>query len=472
MQGVILFSINRNSSLSRPIALVLLALAATTVGSGELSAQTTSEPESYRNIDEFGVDLSSGSFNFSMEQAAGGSASTGIDVTRTWGKAGWKDANVGHLRRDGSVITVVRGSTSEVFNLSGGNWSSAKGDGATLVQAVVGPAGRFPLFEYTGSDGTKIVYRSVVENIFTPTDDLPDNYKIHGPAGACRTTQMEQPIVARDRCMVPVSITSPSSERIDLTWQEESDCEEGSGRIGRSYDCIARYRLIEISDQSGYTVSYHYQSWFYNYTNGWWKRAKAVLKNRGTGEVVEANYSGTAGNEQIIDSDGGVWTFTYDAADKMTSISRPGASSPNVTIAYGSDLRVASVTMDGVTRTYHWTINGQDLIVSYSGGSGGSGTVTTSLVSGRPTAITNAMNNSVRNQYDTNGRLTRTTWPEGNYVQYTRDARGNATQTTYVPKGGSGAGSIVTFANFPASCSNPVTCVPRQHQWHRFEVVI
>ena len=170
-------------------------------------AQTTSEPESYRNIDEFGVDLSSGSFNFSMDQASGGSASTGIDVTRTWGRAGWKDAYAGHLRRDGSTITVVRGSTSEEFNLSSGTWVAVKANGATLVQTS-GP--RFPSFSYTGSDGTNIVYRSIGEEVFTPIDNYPDNYKIEGPQGTCRITQMQSSTLGHDLCAVPVSITHGS----------------------------------------------------------------------------------------------------------------------------------------------------------------------------------------------------------------------------------------------------------------------
>lgn len=393
-----------------------------------------------------------------MEQASSGSASTGIDVTRSWGRAGWKDAYAGHLRRDGGAITVVRGNTSEIFNYSTGAWVPAKANGSKLVQIATGPGGRFPTFEYTDSDGTKIIYRSIGEDVFTPTDSYPDNYKIEGPAGTCRIPQMQSPTLGHDLCAVPVSIVTPTSERIELIWQQEGDCIQSGGVLGRSYDCTERYRLLSISDQSGYSVSYQYQSVFYNFTNAWWKRAKAVLKNRSTGVTTEANYSGSGSSEQVIDGQGGVWTFTYDNAGKMTSITEPGSSSADIVITYGSDLRVSSVTKDGVTRTYNWTMNGQSLIVSYTGGPGGGGTVTTNLASGRPVVITDAASNSVQNQYDASGRLSRTTWPEGNYVEYARDSRGNVTQATYVPKDGPGTDSIVTTANFPSTCSNVVTC--------------
>ncbi len=61
-------------------------------------AQVASEPEPYRNIDEFGVDVSTGTFNFSMVDVVGGSGSTGLSYARTWTRAGWKDNYSGHLK--------------------------------------------------------------------------------------------------------------------------------------------------------------------------------------------------------------------------------------------------------------------------------------------------------------------------------------------------------------------------------------
>ena len=68
------------------------------------------------------------------------------------------------------------------------------------------------------------------------------------------------------------------------------------------------------------------------------------------------------------------------------------------------------------------------------------------------------MSRQTQFQYDGNGRLTRVTQPEGNYVAYTYDARGNVTEVRRVAKSGSGLSDIVTGASYDSSCSNPVTC--------------
>ena len=60
--------------------------------------------------------------------------------------------------------------------------------------------------------------------------------------------------------------------------------------------------------------------------------------------------------------------------------------------------------------------------------------------------------------YDTSGRVTRVTIPEGNYVQYTYDARGNVTEERHVSKTPGTPADIVLDANYDATCTNPVKC--------------
>ena len=50
------------------------------------------------------------------------------------------------------------------------------------------------------------------------------------------------------------------------------------------------------------------------------------------------------------------------------------------------------------------------------------------------TVTENSINRTTTFDYDSSGRLTRTTMPEGNYVQLTRDGRGNVTETRAVGK--------------------------------------
>ncbi|QSB44330.1 RHS repeat protein [Tsuneonella flava] len=458
----------------RFVALAVLLLAASV--NQAAFAQTTSEPEAYRNVDEFGVDLSTGTFNFSITEVAGGAASSGINITRTWGRSGWKDAYTGHLKRNGSTITVVRGSVSETFNLSGGNWVAAKANGATLVQtSAVGSGNFFPEYTYTGSDGTVIKYRSVGLSVLTPQDSYPNRYTISGPADICRITTPQNPPLSSQGCAVPILITAPSGRKLSLSWREEGTCSQyGNGGLplNQGWECDGRTRLEKITDDSGYVFDIRYVNAIYNYNSNWWVRDKVLIIDKGEQYCSPFGYdcatsqnwptveysSPSNGVQHITDQHGRTWTFAFDTSGRMTSITRPGASSPTTTITYGTNGRVSSVTKDGVTKNYTWSTSGGNDVVAVSGGSTGSGTVTTTPSTGQPGTVTNATGNTVSNTYDANKRLKRTTWPEGNYVEYTYDARGNVTQTQFVPKSGSGLANISTSASFDATCTSIAKC--------------
>ncbi|WP_165961170.1 RHS repeat-associated core domain-containing protein [Qipengyuania sediminis] len=420
-------------------------------------AKAQTEPEAHRNTDDFGVDLSSGTFNLKITPVTGGSASTSIDLTRVWGQSGWKDGYAGHLRQSSSsAITIVRGSVSESFTKSGSVWVPSKANGATLVK---GPELRFPSYTYTASDGTVIVYHSVGTDVRTMEDNYPKKFTVIG-SDQCRIHTTQRVDLATEQCAVPVSITEPSGRTLTLSWQEEGDCDfYDNGPQDQGYQCNNRTRLVSVSDSMGYTASYSYAVEFYDYGSGWWRRTAESLTDLSTNATTSASFAEpSAGTQQITDQHGGVWTFTFDGSNRMTSVTRPGHSSPSITIAYGGDGKVSSVTKDGVTKTYSWSTSGSDTVVAVNGGASGSGTVTTSPSAGQPGTVTNAVNASVVNEYDSSQRLSKTTWPEGNYVQYTRDARGNITNTLIVPKPSSGQSSISTSADYDVTCSNLKKC--------------
>lgn len=192
----------------------------------------------------------------------------------------------------------------------------------------------------------------------------------------------------------------------------------------------------------------------------------ALKKHRsvGTASVAEMTFSTPSGTtEQVIDQNGGTWLFTFDASRRMTAIKRPADITASTTITYYTSGKVASVTNDGVAKTYVWSTSGGNDVVDTSGGAGGSQTVTTTPSQGQPGTIVNAASHTTTNTYDANNRLTRTTQPEGNYVNYTYDARGNVTETRQVAKSGSGLADIVTTADYDATCTNAAKCNQPNH---------
>ena len=117
-----------------------------------------------------------------------------------------------------------------------------------------------------------------------------------------------------------------------------------------------------------------------------------------------------------------------------------------------------SVTNRGVTTSYSRSVSGTTATMTITNALSQVATVVSDLNVSRPTSITDANGHTTNYQYDTYGRLTRITAPEGNYVQYTLDARGNVTQTDLVPKPGSSLSTITTTAAFPSSCTANVAC--------------
>lgn len=165
----------------------------------------------------------------------------------------------------------------------------------------------------------------------------------------------------------------------------------------------------------------------------------------------------------------------YTAADGKTKIALPqdfanGTETMSFSTVNG---KVNSVTRNGKTWTYSWGTGTN----SQTGGATIIGSVTDPTGRVRQYTITSTLNGSTypfegrRLQsivdesggtttyaYDSSWRLSRITYPEGNYVQLTRDANGNITERRRVSKTpGTPPDLVETFA-FPSSCANLVVC--------------
>lgn len=434
-------------------------------------AQTTTQPEPYRNVDEYGVDVSTGTFNFTMPKLS----RDGIDYVRTWARSGWNDQWGGSLRDEVSggvrTVTIRRGGISEIFKLVSGSWVSQKANGGTLTRAPTG-IGHFT-YQYREASGLKIDFVTLGQEAIADDDSAPEFYSISGGSGYCSAGERaasdgSPPVV----CAVPVGIEATDGRRYTLSWSQSTTSCTAVSRPGYpavgTYSCAISYALTQVRASNGYSIVYAPTGLFG--TGG----TKITLANRSEEHCPEdtactatgpaATYNKPSGGTQLVtDQYGGSWAFTFDASNRMTSIKKPGDATASTSIAYGADGKVASVTKDGVAKTYTWSTSGGNTVVDATGGAGGSQTVTTTPTQGQPGTVVDAGSNTTTNQYDANNRLTRTTEPEGNYVQLTYDSRGNVTETRQVAKAGSGLADIVTTANFDGACSNPAKCNQPNH---------
>src|SRR5262249_51115218 len=129
----------------------------------------------------------------------------------------------------------------------------------------------------------------------------------------------------------------------------------------------------------------------------------------------------------------GATTLTYTYA----SSSNPGAGTSTLTTTRTNNLSEAT-TLATVTRQ---SVECEPGVVT-------SGVESMTDPLGRVTTMT----------YDLFGKLASVTYPEGNSVLVTYDGRGNVVERRTRDKTNTPANDIVETADFPSTCSNPVTC--------------
>ncbi|HYG47262.1 MAG TPA: hypothetical protein VD846_04890, partial [Allosphingosinicella sp.] len=401
-------------------------------------------PPIHPNIDENGVDLTDGTFGFSMSEASIGLGEGELALVRSWSRGGWREAWSGNLyqRLEGAdtVQHIVFGDRSVKFKKSGTAYIPVSADGSTLTLAA-------NVFTYRASDGTTYEFRD-------PAPGMGIGYPC---------TDYDA-----DRCFLLNKIKQPDGRTLTLSWHTVLRCVDiscGSSRLS------ARLSSVESSD--GYKIAFTYAL---NSFSGiappvaWAQRTSATLSNKAScapgsaGCAVSAwpvvTYSGTTGSlnvAEITKPNGEKWGFSYTAAG-LTGIRRPGSSTNNISVTYVTGGGVSAVTRDGVTTHYAYSVSGNMATMVVTDAMNKQRVIVSDRTIGRPLSFTDELGRVTAYQYDSNGRMTRVTEPEGNYSEVTYDSRGNVTGVLKVPKPGSGVAAIATSAAFDAACGNPLTC--------------
>ena len=412
--------------------------------SGTAFAQS-GEPSIYKNIDDNGVDLTDGSFNFSMVEGSIGNGEGAMALLRYYGAGGKRDNVTVRFQRSESgglaTIDLIFGNSRQTFSgpISATSFTSNQGTGATLTKVSASE------YIYAAADGTL--------TIFGPppglTDAANNGYCSGNSEVACR--------------LVAETTTSPNGGRITYNWDVGENCEQtGIGPGGEpEFTCAQFWRQRGMTNNFGYTIRFSFQQEA-NPTSGlpdpaWHKRSGAILTG---GTTRSVSYSFPSNGVEDVTTDGGeIWRFTSPPFGRLAAIRRPGSATDNITISYaGTSAVVNQIVKDGVTTDYTRSVSGSTGTMTATVVNVGTTTVVSDLSIGRPTSVQNPLNQTTSFTYDGSGRSKRVTAPEGNYRELTYDARGNVTQTVAVPKSGSGLANITQSATYPASCTNVLTC--------------
>jgi RHS repeat-associated protein len=415
----------------------LALLATTALASPALAQSVTPAPTFVDAIDDHGVDLTTGQAYVSIEEGGIGSGPGRVAMQRIWAAAaGWTDNWNGGLYpvTDSNNVTkmyVQLSGISDTFSGSGSNWTSDKGDGATLILNADAT------WTYTARDGTMVKFDSVAI----------DNAPLIFVAGNCPGTDPSQ-------CHVPLSITRPDGLKFTLAWLTEQPCQP-------SLPCYFQ-RLSSVTSSAGYKLTVSYLSDTVGDDN-WFTRTAVAFTNTvnppNPSPTISYAYPNFGATIDVTDPAGRAWEFKVGALHhRLTVVRTPGNVSDNITYAYGTDNTVSSVTKNGVTNSYTRGLNGTIATETQTNPLSQHRVVVTDINVGRPTSDKDGLNRTTTYEYDGNARLTKATAPEGNYTQLTYDARGNVTQNKTVSKTPGTPADVISSASYDATCTNIVKC--------------
>ncbi|WP_081215284.1 RHS repeat domain-containing protein [Sphingobium yanoikuyae] len=418
--------------MNRFIAGISLAALALAISPSHLSAQTIDDELPRHNpVDENGVNIATGKYSFSASDVSIGAGDDGLthNRLRNGKNSGWIDALRPGLRFDGNedAYLTIDGSTKYF-------WGSNKH------------------LESDEKDGSYLD--------FTSTDTV---------------------LRLADGRTLYFSKVSSTSWRV-------MKVEYASGRVVTyNYKSLvdgtsSLTRLQSITDNLGYQIKYVYAS---NSVGSWNEVTQILAINNSVDycdpladqctTLTQAWPTATFGKvqsgsnwiETVTDAGGRVSKYTTNNFGRLLFIQSPGFSSNNIAISLDNDERVTSITIDGITTTYSYSVSGNTQTTVIKNALNKTRTITSNVSKGLVLTDTDERNKKTTFIYDTRERLTHVIPPEGvissgtpvsGYTKITYDGRGNVAEVRKVAKANTGLADIVTSAGYDASCTYMAKC--------------
>lgn len=392
-------------------------------------------PPAREMVDTNGVDLMSGTMTVVYQGPSIGPEGASLGFTRAIrGSTVW-DSFIGTIVVDAGGVSVTVDGVTEIFAVSqpAGTWSPQTPNGSTLTD-------NGSTWTYTTRSGMVATFFERIKGPYPY-----DNYAYPIEANALLST-----------------VTYASGERKTVEYEDTWTC----GAWGDCPTLKPAKRVKSVTSNRGYRMSLGYLAdWVgpgSHWTDyGFFYPNQITITNLATGATV-GSLSVTYNYDfmELMDPLGRV-TKIYPG--DVISIIRPGSTASNVTGSH-VDGKISSVTRDGITTNYTYSEvfgSPSTRTTTVTNAAGGQRVVVsdiTDIMGARVLSDRDELGRTTTYAYDAQGRLSRVTAPEGNFVEYTRDARGNITQTLLRAKPGSGLADIITTAGYDVTCTNPKTC--------------
>jgi len=434
--------------LSGVVFLIAAHLAVTTSAVAQVPGNSAPPPPMPSQIDEFGVDLTSGSLVIGgADISIGPDDHRGLRFVRQWAKHAWRIADLPTMSGSATYPIVSFGGRSFPFKLVSGVYKSLFEDGSTLSSDRTA---------FISSDGIQIQFSASSHQNYMMDTGLGTGRKITWADGTVWEYHFNREhFITNEYVCDPYGVGGCFNVSVDHYHE----------------------RLSSLTSSTGYQIKLSYAS---NVPGqlAWWQISKATAINNAVEYCNPTASSCSLSNTwpevtynnwiqgQITSATGPesrTTTYTYGTAglrSVLTGIRPPGAALNEITFSYDTNAKVSSVAVAGGTWLYEYPSATQTKVkdpashtrtINYN-----ASLLVTSVNAGGQTTEYSYCGASETNCPE--GLLKTVKAPEGNTVAYAYDARGNVTSTTHIAKAGSGLANIVTSAVYPSTCSNPKIC--------------
>lgn len=403
-------------------------------------AQTAPAAPVRTAVDGNGVDLFDGTLSIDYPALTIGGSGSGMAFYKWRMGSSVGDNLTGFMKLSGSVMTVSIGKTTDAFSVSGTTYTSTEGNGATLTYN-----GTANVYTYTSNDGTVAHFDKAKFN----------DWNTYGGEGLI------------------TDLATPNGENLTFSYDDLAYCKTVTIQGNKCQITGHAFRLGSVTNGFGYKVTPQYTfDWIYD-PNDPSNMPDLVAFSTPTGASVynlavstapqasqSVSYSSSGGSSYTTITDAASRQTKYRSATGVFGIIRPGNTTDDVTytLSGSNPAIVTAVTTPAGATSYGRSDNGNARTVTVTDPLSHTTTYVFDVPSRRLVSQTNAVNQTTSYVYDGNGRVTRVTQPEGNYVQYTYDARGNVTETRNVAKTPGTPSDVVSSAGYDASCTNAAKC--------------
>ncbi len=396
-------------------------------------------------IDDNGVDVIRGIYSSTQSLASiGPDGPGGFNFSMSsFGTGGWINGVSSQITADGTSYVVNVNGVVDRFTGVGNVWTDSQGRGATLVWD--GSSG----YTYTRRDGTVATFQM---------NAAPQGGPYPGLA----------PLRA-------IAITYPDGTRVTYAYKFSLVCIGSGSPSVCSGTVYSAYRLQTANLSTGYQAKFNYAENglnggnYFNWSNPTMVRlinTKVETCNIVTDACTLSQAWPTVTLVYSSDANGSYTTVTDSLSrtarftlvgGRLAGIKRFGAASDTVTATYTSS-KVSTITAEGVSYSYGYADSGSTRTTTVTDVNGGQKVYVGDTVTNLLASYRDELNRLTSYGYDSFGRTTQITFPEGNKQQFTYDVRGNVTERRLISKTPNTPPDIATTANFPSSCTTPVSC--------------